>query len=345
MNILRFKMWKETTRLRKNLTIFKSEFESFLPEKILDFHIHLCPGKAVPTGSFAINAGGNKLKRYTIGELKKDLICLYPGRKCYGVCFGAPFTHLNTDIMNHYVSSVCDNVNFFPLRIVKPQEDEKDVEKDVVKRGFYGFKPYKDYAEKCKDKEDVEILDFLPEKFLKIANKYGLIIMLHIPKKNRLADIANQKQIIYICDKYPNAKIILAHVGRAYYLKNIYGNLEKIKKFPNLYFDLAMVNNFEVIEYLVQNVNPDKILYGTDMPIALAGGKSVEINDQYAYITPTPWELSICDDKKNIVFTCFVYEELRAIKKATERTKKDRNFINDLFFYNGYNLLGTVKIK
>jgi len=345
LNILRFEMWKKTIKLEKNLKIFKEEFEKFLPEKILDFHIHICPKQAVPTGSFAINAGGNKLKKYTFDELKEDMCALYPNREFYGVCFGVPSVNLKTDIMNNYVASVCDKKNFFPLKIVRPEENEKEIEEDIIKKEFYGFKPYRDYAEKFKKKEEVEILDFLPEKILKIADKYGLIIMLHIPKKDRLADKSNQKQFMYICDEYPDAKIVLAHIGRAYYFKNIYGNLEKIKKFPNLYFDLAMVNNFEVIEYLFENVVPDKILYGTDIPIALAEGKSVEINDQYTYITPIPWELSISDEKKKIVFTSFVYEEIRAIKKAVERTKKDINFIKNLFFYNGYKLLKEVKIK
>ena len=61
-------------------------------------------------------------------------------------------------------------------------------------------------------------------------------------------------------------------------------------------------------------------------------GKSVEINDQYTYVTPVPWELSISDDHKKLVFTSFVYEELRAIRKAVERLGLDRSFVEGLFF-------------
>jgi len=336
-------MWKETKKER-NLKIFKEEFEKFLPEKIFDFHIHLCPVEAVKPDGFAINAGGNKLKEYTFEELKEDLKFLYPERDFYGVCFGVAHPDLNSDIMNEYVFDVCEREKFFPFRILKPEENEKKVEEEVVKNKFYGFKPYRNYAEKYKSREEVEILDFLPEKFLRIADKYGLIITLHIPKEKRLADEKNLEQISYICEKYPEAKIVLAHVGRCYYFKCIYENLDKIKKYKNLYFDLAMVNNFEVLEFLFENVEEEKILYATDIPIALAAGKSVEINNQYSYITPVPWELSICDREGKITFTSFAYEELRAIKKAVERKNKNSEFVKKIFFDNAYKLIKGVKL-
>ncbi|MCD6408181.1 hypothetical protein J7L87_03925, partial [bacterium] len=135
-----------------------------------------------------------------------------------------------------------------------------------------------------------------------------------------------------------------AHIGRCYYFKCIYKNLDKIKKYKNLYFDLAMVNNFEVLEYLFENVEEEKILYATDIPIALAGGKSVEINNQYSYITPVPWELSICARERKIIFTSFAYEELRAIKKAVERKNKNSEFVKKIFFDNAYKLIKGVKL-
>lgn len=338
-------MWKETTEKKENMEIFKEEFEIFLPEEIFDFHIHICPSEASGKSDFVINAAGNKLKEYGFEELLVDMKNVYPERKLYGVCFGVPDTKLNLKIMNDYVAEKCDGKNFFPFRIISPDEKESFVEKDIIEKKFYGFKPYRNFAEKYKKREEVEILDFLPEKFLKIANKYSLIITLHLPKEKRLADETNQEQLIYICEKYPEAKIVLAHIGRCYYFKCIYKNLEKLKNFKNLYYDLAMVNNFEVLEYLFKNVESKKILYGTDIPIALAGGKSVEINNQYTYITPVPWELSIHDTHKKIIFTSFIYEQLRAIKKAVERTGKGKKFLEKIFFKNGLNLLKEVKIK
>ena len=163
--------------------------------------------------------------------------------------------------------------------------------------------------------------------------------MLHIPRRQRLADPVNQRQIVELCERYPRAQIVLAHVGRAYFLKNIVGSLDRLKDLPNLYYDLAMLNNWEVLERLFDTVAPDKILYATDAPIAVAPGKSVEINDQYTYVTPVPWRLAISDDHGKLVFTSFLYEELRAIKKAVERTGKDERFVRGVFCENGMRLL------
>ncbi|GAI82868.1 unnamed protein product, partial [marine sediment metagenome] len=89
-------MWKQTTKIERNLKIFKEELDDFLPKKILDFHTHICPRVAVPSDiEDAINAGGNKLTEYTMDELKEDLKNLYPERDCYAVCFGVPDKQLD----------------------------------------------------------------------------------------------------------------------------------------------------------------------------------------------------------------------------------------------------------
>jgi len=82
-----------------------------------------------------------------------------------------------------------------------------------------------------------------------------------------------------------------------------------------------------------------EVPHATDIPIALAPGKSVEINNQYRYITPTPWSLSIADTGGRIRYTSFLYEELRAIRRAVERLSLGRKFVECLFHDNGMRLL------
>ncbi len=337
-------MWKETTRYERNLKIFKEEFEEFLPLKILDFHVHVFPENAIPPGCEKHLESRGEVVQYTIEELKQDFTELYPGRDCYAVCFGMPHKELNTSINNEYVAKSCDHEHFFPLRLLRPEEDPEIVAKDVREKGFLGFKPYLNYVNKP-DINDVEINDMLPARLMEIADKFGLIVMLHIPRRLRLADPLNQEQIIALAEQYPGAKIILAHIGRAYFLKSIIGYLNRIRDLPNVYFDLAMLNNWEVLEYLFDNVESHKILYATDIPIALAPGKSVEINDQYAYITPGPWQAGtvIIDEHRKLVYTSFAYEEIRAIKKAVRRLKLSSSFIKALFYANGMRLLKSVE--
>lgn len=336
-------MWKETTKHERNLKIFKEEFEEFLPSRILDFHIHIFSKDTVPPGHEKYLNSGGKVVQYTIEELRQDLVELYPERDCCAVCFGTPHKELNACNNNEYVAKSCNHKCFFPLRLLRPEEDPEVVTKDVKEKRFLGFKPYLRYVNR--EANNVQINDMLPAKLMEIANRFGLIVMLHIPRKARLADPLNQRQIIALAKRYPKAKIILAHVGRAYYLRSIIGHLDKIKDLPNVYFDLAMLNNWEVLEYLFHSVKEHKILYATDTPIALAPGKSVEINDQYAYITPGPWRAGtvIIDESKKVTYTSFTYEEIRAIKKAVKRLNLPASFVEGIFYSNGMRLLESVE--
>ena len=40
--------------------------------------------------------------------------------------------------------------------------------------------------------------EMLPDWIMEIANELELIVMLHIPRKQRLADSLNQKQVVFI---------------------------------------------------------------------------------------------------------------------------------------------------
>lgn len=334
-------MWRETAKYERNKKIFEEELNSFLPQQILDFHIHVWNEGVVPEGA-SYSCGGHVLNQYDLEMLARDLDELYPGRETFGVCFGLPDVTFDAPQNNAYLAERCDRKRFFPFRLLDPVNDAPEqLREDLFSKRFLGIKPYLNYVRKP-DLNAVEIPEMLPNWAMEAVNETGSLVMLHIPRKARLADPLNQEQLVTLCERYPRARIILAHVGRAYYLKNVAGQLDRLCELPNLYYDLAMLNHWEVLEYLFLRVDPDKILYATDTPIALAPGKSVEINDQYTYVTPVPWELSISDDHRKLVFTSFAYEELRAIKRAAERIGLGRDFVEGLFCRNGMALLNTV---
>lgn len=334
-------MWRETTKHSHNRKIFQEELDSFLPDRILDFHVHVFNENVVPPGETFCNAG-HPIVKYDLDDLAQDLEEIYPGRESHAVCFGFPDVHYDFTRNNAYLAQECDGQRFFALRLFDPLIDTPEaLEHDLSTGKFLGIKPYPDYVRKP-DLNDVEVDEMLPPWAMEIVNERGMIVMLHIPRRDRLADPLNQRQVADLCKRYSNTKIILAHIGRAYFLKNILGNLETFKTLPNLFYDLTMVNHWEVMEHLFQTVRPESILYGTDIPIAIAPGKSVEINHQYTYITPVPWKLSISDDHDKIVFTSFLYEELRAIKKAVERLRLSDRFIQGIFYENGMRMIETV---
>ncbi|MDQ1255988.1 MAG: Amidohydrolase family protein [Candidatus Hydrogenedentes bacterium] len=334
-------MWRETARHERNAAIWREELDGFVPRRVLDFHVHVWNREVLPEGE-TYSCAGHPIALYDLTDLEADLAGLYPGRETAAVCFGLPDVRYDLRKNNAYVAEQCDGKRFFPFRLFDPlTETPEEIGAELTREPFLGIKPYLDYVRKA-DPNQVEVREMLPPWIMDIVDELGLIVMLHIPRRDRLADPINQRQIVELCETYPRARIVLAHIGRAYFLRNIAGQLDTLKALPNLYYDLAMLNHWEVLEYLFQQVPADRILYATDTPIALAPGKSVEINHQYTYVTPVPWALSISDDHGKLRFTSFAYEELRAIKRAVERAGLGEDFVRKLFHENGERLLASV---
>ena len=328
---------------QKNRRIYETEFRDWLPDKILDVHIHTVHRDSYPDEfdpgperwMSHVNGGS-----YRIEDCQADAAAILPGKDFHGLCFGSPSGNEDRDLANRYVASFCDQQRWFGLALVSPEDPVEAVEQWIGELGLLGYKPYRNYVT-SKPREEVGIHDMLPATCMALADRLGLIVMLHIPRAKRLADPDNQREIVELADRYPHAQIILAHVGRAYYLGNVVGQLDELRKQPNLYVDVAMLNHWEVIEYVLREFPRERILFGTDMPISRFGGKSVEINDDYAYITEDNIDIgnAIHDARAAVEFTYFYYEELRAIRKAADRVGLTRAEIEALFFGNSMRLL------
>ncbi|MFA5189471.1 MAG: amidohydrolase family protein [Verrucomicrobiia bacterium] len=336
--------WRTPEERDYNQRIFREELNDFVPAKIFDTHVHITPTDGFLPGA-PFSCGGVPITSYTYEELAADLEVAFPRRQVEALCFGYPDPKLNHERNNACVGGSADFNRFFPLRLLDPRRDNAAlVNTDIYRYGFLGFKPYPDYA-RPDDIPNAEIPEMLPDWAMAIAHERRLLVMLHIPRSKRLEDPLNRRQLRELCVRWPGAKIILAHIGRAYYLRGITGFLDDLRELPNLYFDLAMVQHWEVIAHLFCQVPISKVLYGSDIPIALAQGKAVEINHQYTYITPRPWSLSLCDEKKKLQFTSFLNEQLRAIQQAATAAKLPRPAITALFYDNARALVGEVAAR
>jgi len=333
--------WKETTSSEHNRIIYEREIRDFLPDAILDFHVHVFNRETLPDGFPGVPVPGGMVQGYTTEELLKDMELVYPGKRCSAVVFGMPekdFDHLSN---NRYVAEQCDGKRLFPFRLLRPEEQPEAVLQDVLAQRYYGLKPYLNYVT-GKPAREIEILDMVPPALMAIVDRTRRILMLHIPRDDRLADPVNQSQILRLADRFPSSKIVLAHVGRAYYMKAIVGHLGEIQKRDNIYVDISAITNWEILEYLFSHFDHKRILFGTDTPLGLFGMISVAWNDQYTYITSKPWPLSISDDHGKLQFTCFAYEMIRAAKKAVRRLALKDSFLEGLYRENGLRLLESV---
>lgn len=337
----------ETVINANDRKIYENEFRNWLPGKIFDAHVHIFdesnfqPEYKMPEKCcFQKFNGTFTLEQYI--EIVKTLLL---EQELSMNCFGFPDRAADIEGACRYTGKVVDNKRVFGMALVSPKDDLDTVKRRIVENKLIGYKPYLDFVDWL-PKEDINIFDMLSPEQMQFADEKGLAITLHIPKTERLADPCNQKQMVRLCRRYPNAKIIFAHIGRAYFIRNVIGNLDNIADCPNAYLDTAMVNHPGVLEYAFNNFPRERIVFGSDAPIALLRGKSVEINNQYAYLVGEDYAIgsTIYDAGKIVEFTTFFYEQLRGIKEAATKANLSRKEIENIFYNNMYNLAAGIKI-
>jgi len=328
--------------------IYERELRDFLPPRIFDSHLHLfersclvptyqCPPRSV-FGKF----GGV----FPIEQCLSWAKALLPEHEYHLNSLAMASQNSDFNASAAYSGRISDNRQFFAMALVSPHDTAEAVIKRVESNHLIGYKPYPDFVD-WKDRGDITIHDMLPAAQMEAADERGLAVTLHIPRPGRLADPLNQVQMVELCQRYPRAQIIFAHIGRAYYLSNVISFLDGIAACPNAYVDTSMVNHEGVLEYTLCNFPRDRILFGSDAPVAFLRGKSVEINNQYAYLMGEDYEIgsSIYDSRHSVTFTTFFYEQLRAIKLAAQRAGLSRVEIDNLFFHNASRLFQAVAAR
>ena len=306
--------------------IYREELAPFLPRRIFDAHVHVFdksffpPGFAFEPLSVYSKFGGDfPLKLWR--EIMRELL---PEQEVWLNCFASPDLKLDRACVpdvNHETE--------FGMVVVSPADPPEEMIRRIESTHAVGVKPYLNFAADFygKKNDDVEIHDMLTPGQLEYLNSKRLAITLHIPRSDRFADPINQRQMIEICEKYPNIKIIFAHIGRAYFMRNIRAsNIDELAKLPNAFFDTAMINSEEILRYAADHFPADRILFGTDNPIALLRGKSVEINNQYAYLMGENYKIgtAIIDTAGLVRYTFFFYEQLRAVIGAFIGTELEK---------------------
>ena len=325
--------------------VFKEEFDGWLPDRIFDVHTHLFPAAAFKPGSddgpkSIYNKFGGQ---HTIEQFMDITGRLLPGRKVESLSFGTPGLNIDIEKSSEYSGAISDHKTHFALSLITPQCRIEDVRRRIEKYDLLGYKPYRNMV-KGKKGDEVEIFDMLTAEQLEYANEKGLILMMHIPKSLRIADPVNQKQMLELCDRYPNIKVIFAHIGRAYFMRCIEGMLDGIASRPNAYVDTSPCCQWEVLEYTFNHFPRERIMFASDAPVGWVRGKQIEVNHQYAYLVGEDYRVgsALYDAERVLNYTFFFYEQLRAAKKAAKRLGLSRREIENYFYNTASTLVKSV---
>ncbi len=335
---------------KKDIAVYREEFEEFLPERIFDFHIHTWKKEFLKYPVTFKRIKQNPLLDKDIVDFSVvdfDLITqrLFPVNKYYGLFFGLPLKEVDLKKNNDYVAEICRKKRSYGLYV--PDPDLKEIPIDFFKNKFIGFKPYLDLVPsdilEGSSSLEVSIFNFISKKVLEYSDKYGLILLLHIPRKGRLGDKKNIEEITTINQEYPNIKLILAHAGRSYCYKDIDDHIKNIVDLKNLYIDTAMINDSSVIRLLLEKLGPQRVIYGSDLPVSAFRGKNIDLDNKHYFVTDTKklWSLPIKKTESSGL-TFFIYETIRAIKSAATELALNKKEVESVFFLNAVKLIDKI---
>lgn len=327
--------------------IYEEYLKDFLPQKIVDCHIHIWP-KELPKlrGAKACVSWTSMVADHnSIEDLIQTYKDMFPGKTVKAVLMGEPQCDLAKN--NKYVSEKARLFNLPALYLTDYSMTPEFLEKEVEQGGFCGLKPYQNNSPKYIPSNELRIFDFLTKEHLELANRKGWIVMLHISRPARLRDPVNLTQLLEIEEKYPNVKLIVAHIGRAYTPEDIGDAFEVLKNTKNMMFDFT-ANTFDyAMVKCLEMVGPKRFMFGSDLPILKMRMYRTFENGIYYNNIPRGLYGDVSGDihmretdEKNI--TCFMYEELLAFKRAAETLSLSKSDIEDILCNNAAKLFNIT---
>ena len=284
-------------------------------------------------------------KEYTFNKLLKDAGKIFPGKIYKAVCFGLPTPAIDLNRTNNYISKgASDKSNIYPLMIAgKGLLSEGQLEKEIIEGGFLGYKVFLNWL--GNDYSNIFIEDMISPLEMKIADRYNLIVLLHVPGSDRLADPVVQQGVRNLAITYPNAQIVLAHCGRCYLPDQMKRAVKAIKDLNNVYLDTSMVMDQTSLEILLEQINTKRLVFATDFPIPIMRGRRVSVMDHWVDIVLEGYPKSEYRvQSNNIRATFMVYEIVLAILRAAERLKLSKEEIESIFHDNGIEIIERVSV-
>lgn len=326
--------------------IWEEELHEFVPDRIYDVHTHIW--------RWAFNTDPEKsngpFRTFIKPEFENsgfDLLdeadeLLMPGRRVERLAFPFPFPDCDFDASNQFIADeLAEHAHSDMLMLVHPGMTEEHLEKTIGESGFLGLKPYRFYSS-TGDAVNCRITDFLPEHQIAVADRRGLIIMMHLSRPNGISDEDNLADLQRLTEKYPGAKWILAHCARSYSNWPIERAGDRLRDMPNTWFDTSSVCESDAITALLRCVGIERVMYGSDdIPVGIARGKYISFGYAWAYLSETNHSVNLSHCDGRMTFTR--YEQLRAMKRAADAVGLSQSDVEALFHGNAMRLIGLCR--
>jgi predicted TIM-barrel fold metal-dependent hydrolase len=333
---------------------YEEKLAGFLPDRMVDVHTHVWLRdfrKAPPTGR-AVTWPLRVAAQNPVEDLVETYRLLFPGKAVRPLMFS--FVEAHEDDFagaNAYVSQVAGEHGFAALVFASPTWSAERLEREILAGHFLGAKVYLTLSPAHIPADKIRIFDFLPPHQLEVLDQHGWIIMLHIPRSGRLRDPVNLADMLEIEQQYPRAKIVIAHVGRAYCPEDVGDAFSVLAQTRHLLFDLSANTHASVFERLIRTVGPRRILFGSDLPITRMRMRRICEGGKYVNLVPQGLYGDVSGDNhmrevrgtEASALSFFLYEEIDAFRRAAQATGLTPGDIEDVFCGNAVRLIESAR--
>lgn len=227
---------------------------------LFDTHIHIFPDKL--DGKVLPKLGEISNSEYYRSETKAQaLLENEKGGVTHALALHIATNPKQQKSVNDFAIA-CQSENFLCFGSVHPKSEDKIEEiYRLFENGIKGIKLHPDYQEFFTNDEDVFDI-------YETCEKLGLIIAFHAGFDPYSPNVIHNppKFMAEVAKKFPNLKIIAAHMGGMKQSEEVALHLAGLE---NVYFDTAMASTFmnsESFEKLVRLHGVEKILFATDSP-------------------------------------------------------------------------------
>lgn len=302
--------------------IWAEELDGFVPDRVFDVHTHIYRwafnlNSDKETGPYAPSIG-RYFPEVTTKLADEIDAALLPGRQVERLAFPFPFAgQCDFDGSNTYVANeAARSADSASLMLVHPGMSEAEILATLKHTGAIGLKPYLVYATNA-DRAEAGITDFLPEHQIALADRLGLIVMMHLSKRRAISDPDNISEMLRLSERYPRVRWILAHCARSYSAWAIEKAAASLRGLPNVWYDTSTVCEADALDALYNGVGVDRVMYGSDDMIGPMRGKYIAFGFAWAFLSETNHQLSLghCDPR----MTYIRYEQLRAMKRGARQ--------------------------
>lgn len=313
-------------------TVFREDIDWFLPKKIFDMHVHVQP--AVP----------GQIGKVSLSLLQNLQKMIFPHRQCNDLILPFPFEGVSADQANKFAFSELRKFgqkDDATLLFAEPTTPAQIVREQLIEHEALGLKVYLTCAQ-VKDKTKAPLRSFLTEKHMKVLDELGLMVMIHLSKPRAISDPANIRDVETLSQRYPNAKLVLAHCGRCFRPGLFEKVADRLNALPNVYVGTSAVCDPLVFMEVFKNFDLSRVLFGSDHLMAGAvRGRYTEVGTFWVFVGKPDF------DWGHLLYhqepTYVIYEQLRAMGRAAKLLGLSKKQIRDIFWNNAIGLLKELR--